>query len=426
MSGYVTETKKTDASKRVLFGNFGQEDLSALPVIPDRKTTYSFRSGSRAPSEGDSLIQDSNIWTPAASYTPFDNGHEFWTHSQKLEHYPREGFNFWKSGYHYRLVGPVIITGRYSSAASMLPVSTRMDANDVALFGSRAINATAPTRSNGSLSQFLAELQRDGIPALVGATLLRSRSSHSLSEEWLNLNFGWAPIISDIRKILTSVRNSSKLVQQMRRDSGRIVRRRFSFPAEQTETSESYDAPYADAIAGLTYLWYSSAGDGRKLITVTDRVNRKVWFSGAYTYYLDMGDSLVSKFARYEQLANQLLGTRLNASLLYELAPWSWLADWFTDLGTVINNASKLTEDGLVIHHGYLMSHTVTRRTVEAALRLGDERVPRTFTNLYSSEMKERVKATPYGFGVNMSGLTAWQWSILGALGMTRSPRVAF
>lgn len=427
MSGFTTESRNHDQTLTVKFGNFGSESLSGSGVIPDRESVYSFRSGSRGPSEGDTLIQDSSIWTPASTYTPFDNGHEFWTTKQKLEHFPREGFSFWKSGYHYRLVGPILIQGIQSTLAGNLPgVPTKMANNDVALYGTRAIQATAPTKPRGSLSQFLGELQRDGVPSLLGDSLFKSGKLRSSSDEWLNLQFGWKPFISDLDKILRSVKSSSKLVQQMRRDSGRIVRRRFSFPMTQTVTGTSYDAQYADLIMGIPYVYWTAPRDGSKPLTITDRTTTRVWFSGAYTYYLDLGDSYVSRFKRYEQLANQLLGTRLNAAVLYELAPWSWLVDWFTDLGVVMNNASRLTEDGLVIHHGYLMRHTVVRRTVEARALFGDEQRPRTFTNLYTSERKERVKATPYGFGVDMSSLTPWQWSILGALGMTKAPRIAF
>jgi hypothetical protein len=73
------------------------------------------------------------------------------------------------------------------------------------------------------------------------------------------------------------------------------------------------------------------------------------------------------------------------------------------------------------------MRHTVVTRTVRgnpATFYSYPDTVP--ISSLYRSERKERWKATPYGFGLNMAGFTDQQWAILAALGMTKSPRIAF
>jgi hypothetical protein len=44
-------------------------------------------------------------------------------------------------------------------------------------------------------------------------------------------------------------------------------------------------------------------------------------------------------------------------------------------------------------------------------------------TTIFRRETKERIRATPFGFGLNLSALDARQWSILVALGMTKGDR---
>jgi len=48
---------------------------------------------------------------------------------------------------------------------------------------------------------------------------------------------------------------------------------------------------------------------------------------------------------------------------------------------------------------------------------------PTTLQVFFSHEKKTRVRASPYGFGLSLDGLSDKQWSILGALGLTKAPR---
>jgi hypothetical protein len=150
-------------------------------------------------------------------------------------------------------------------------------------------------------------------------------------------------------------------------------------------------------------------------------------------YHLEPHEGLLGRLDAYEQNANRILGARPSIETLWNLAPWSWLSDWWLDIGTVISNARLLGEDGQVLRYGYLMKHSKVRSTYR--LNTGVE-MYYTFTggtkpaytgpitNIVTRETKERVKATPYGFGITLASLSAKQWAILGALGLTRAPSV--
>jgi len=126
---------------------------------------------------------------------------------------------------------------------------------------------------------------------------------------------------------------------------------------------------------------------------------------------------------RYEALANHVLGTRFTPSTFWELSPWTWLSDWFFDVGSFMSNISYLADDNLVMRYGYVMHEIrATRtRTVSDITLVPGVVAPTSFSTYHNIVVKMRKQATPYGFGINVSGLNPKQWSILGALGMTDS-----
>lgn len=428
MAGIFTDTE--DKSSTLLQYSTTGVNIPPSVVkirIPDLKETTSYRSG-RELSEEEEIRQNSSIYRPTRFLSsPEDTGHEFQSVHMKLIRlsHPHVVIN---NGYGTGLPisGPLVITTAPIRLTGILPMSN----NDQVLFGSRAISSTIPTRSDASLTNLIGELARDGIPSIIGSLFVRSKNIRSLGGEYLNVEFGWKPLVSDIMKLMKSVKNSSQTIQQLRRDSGRVVRRRFSFPETTDITSSSYEPSfYEEKFRGIP----SGASNVVSLlgpVLTTNRVSTRIWFSGAYTYYLDPGDNLLNKMVEYEALANKVLGTRLTPSVLWELAPWSWLVDWFSNVGTALSNASALSNDGLVIKYGYLMRHTVLRKEIYVSAKLGTlfkqgdtQQGPFHVTNSYLLSRKERWKASPYGFGLNLTSLSVRQWAILVALGLTNAPR---
>lgn len=295
--------------------------------------------------------------------------------------------------------------------------------------GAAFIGNTIPTRPVGALTAFLGEL-REGLPRLVGAALAKQRTVKSAGGEYLNVAFGWKPLAADIQKLCRSVMRGNALVRQLERDSGRNVRRRREGPWE----SESRDlgtfnmnvfipqfnvAPY-----DVTNQYLLAP---RQIpVSVFDNVRQRSWFAGAYTYHWHTGDNLLGKLDGYEKQANHLLGTRLTPDVIWQLTPWSWLFDWFANLGTVLRNAEAFTEDSLVLRYGYLMHEIhATRYLVSRPVPTNTwegHSAPILIT--YESVIKKRVRATPYGFGLDVRNFSPSKWAILGALGMTRSPGV--
>ncbi|DAD49969.1 TPA_asm: maturation protein, partial [ssRNA phage Zoerhiza.1_17] len=297
------------------------------------------------------------------------------------------------------------------NVASDWPILGSADWLSVLRNGATAIARVRPNKSEASLAQFIGEL-REELPS-VPLLALRDQASHfrSLGSEYLNVEFGWLPFISDLQKIVHALKNRNKILKQLVRDSDRTVRRRYNFPAvrDQVVTDLGLSLP-APALPFPTV--YPSTKYAKTLTEVTGRND---WFVGKFRYHIPGGQDLLSELQRFDSFANRLLGTRVTPATLWELTPWSWLLDWFGNFGDVISNFSNLHQDNQVMTYGYSMSTVYKEKTYSLS---GSPIGPLTQT--FGSKYQLRLKASPYGFGVDWPDFSAYQLSILAALGMSR------
>lgn len=290
--------------------------------------------------------------------------------------------------------------------------------------GSTAISRTIPTNPLSGIGQFAAELRELPRASKVAQwfgqaaelkNLKRMKKRQLLkrgSDDWLNFQFGWLPFAKDLKEFFETAKHANKHINQLVRDSGRGVRRRFNFPDEisttVTEMGNWYGAPSLDS--------YLVVGPGKLSKTVTTRKRR--WFSGSYTYYLPADLN-----GRNEAILHRLYGLRLDMDLLWKIAPWTWAADWVTNFGDVVRNVTAFSHDGLVMRYGYMME-TITVTTTYALNGLELHGTgPLNLTQTFVTTTKKRRKATPYGFGFDPGTFSARQWSIIAALGISKAPR---
>jgi hypothetical protein len=108
---------------------------------------------------------------------------------------------------------------------------------------------------------------------------------------------------------------------------------------------------------------------------------------------------------------------------LWQLTPWSWLVDWFVNARDVTRNLSAFYLDGLVMPHGYVMSDTRTVKefTLNLQFRDGLSWYPVTLFDRVEYRCRQRVQATPFGFGLSWTGFNPFRLSILAALGISRA-----
>lgn len=285
--------------------------------------------------------------------------------------------------------------------------------------GSEFVASALPTNPTASASVAIAEFYREGIPRMVGSTVLRDKTSffRSLGGEYLNLEFGWKPLVNDVRQAAKAIIDSDAILKQLVRDSGRDVhRRRYSQKMRWSEIAWDANVPAASGLPG----WIFASPNRHQQIHSYERRN---WFSGCFTYHYDPGH--MSEVERIVTQARLLYGIELTPETLWNLAPWSWLVDWVTNVGPVLHNLSAFQNDGLVMRYGYVMEENL--RDVRYINDRGDipfgTDLPPRVVERFRGIRKLRRKATPFGFGLDAAGFSTRQWAILAALGITRVPR---
>ncbi|DAD50330.1 maturation protein [ssRNA phage Esthiorhiza.2_9] len=341
----------------------------------------------------------------------------------------------WFNGTYYQYSGPICsVANIVGPTSSYWPAIPGDISSDMITMGSTAIARTIPTNPASGVGQFLGEL-REGLPGVPGKAAFEALRSGSkglerfreigtaVGQENLNWQFGVKPILSDVQNFAKATIDSDKIIRQLARDSGRLIRRRYEFPVERSRVLVETRKPAGAAPALFTGLW-NNPGNG--YLEVEKEVISRTWFSGAYTYHYAQGQTLWDRMRRAEQNANRLYGLRLNPALVWELAPWSWLVDWISNLGDIMTNISAFSRDGLVLVYGYVMremrisyTYTLMGTTLKGSETSGP--VQQRFTTV----VKKRLRASPYGFGLDpdWTGFSDRQLSILGSLGITRAPR---
>lgn len=297
--------------------------------------------------------------------------------------------------------------------------------------GATAVARCRPTNSAANVGVAIGELIREGVPKLAVETWKRRATRpkgipKGASEEYLAYQFGLAPLGQEIGTFAAQVLQADRLLAQYERDAGKVVRRRYEFPPIESEEVIDQDAGYPAYIGSPETGSLNPALSTSELnsVRILRTVSKRRWFSGAFTYFLPSWYDARNEMSRKALLAKEILGLDLDAEVLWNLTPWSWAIDWFTNAGDVISNANSVLEDGLIMRYGYMMEHTIVRdtytRTHPRAFRYG---LGMSSNVTFVTETKLRRRANPFGFGLTWEGLDSFQLSILAALGISRNKR---
>lgn len=439
MAGYFTSSRRTfKASDRETFtrnnGTVVKNTTTNKYPTSLRQVTTSYRTRGGGPKN---LLQVDPLFVYERNlfdFAPFrdqtwDTGHPFSTYKQDFSCTHPKVFLRGRAGTSVKYEGPLVPrTAPFVANPAVSPTF-----NNLIERGTKAVRSTTPTNPVANVLTTLAEVRREGItaPGAGYASWLKSRTSilKGAGSEYLNIAFGWLPLISELNNTLQAVLKTTSVIEQLRRDSGQIVRRQFDFPEEVFNDYEEVSTGNA-ITTGLNatdesrfYRLSGSTPLSQGVLSHSTRKVTKTWFSGAYTYYLHLGDELWDKARRYEQYANKLLGiTRLTPAVLWELTPWSWLTDWFVNFGDIVYNVSSFSGDGLVMRYGYVMQEVSESHFYTFSGMSFDSSSITSYSSTYTCVSKQRVKATPFGFGLNPETFSLRQWAILGALALSKSP----
>ena len=308
--------------------------------------------------------------------------------------------------------GPYVVDTSLGNSAYGFP-GVFTDAQ-LATIGTTAIARSIPTNPSSQLATALGEVAKDGIPHVIGSTAFKNQvhTAKKAGDEYLNYEFGWLPLVSDIRKFAHAVKHRHTIMKSYIKGSDKRIRRSYDYPRP---FNGFY--PLQSSFNSISYINTTSAlvGDTH----VTDTADWHQWFSGAFRYHIPLSVSNGDKMAYWNAEATKILGLELTPEVVWNLAPWSWAVDWFTNTGDIMHNISRLGKDGLVLEYGYMMDNSYSERSITFT--------PIPSLNASSSyykrrqETKKRIPATPYGFGFHFDGLSNTQKAVIAALGLSRA-----
>jgi hypothetical protein len=286
-------------------------------------------------------------------------------------------------------------------------------------YGATAIKLVDPTNPNANLGIAVSEAIREGVslPGVQGWKR-RANVAKAAGSEYLSAVFGWLPLVSDIKDTGESIKSANHILKGYRDNAGTNVHREFAFDdeisSEETVLTTNGSAVVAGGSVGVFGL-----GGARVTRRRTKTVSR--WFSGSFTYASPDGSSnRIGQALGVDSEIDKLFGLSLTPDILWELTPWSWAIDWFSNTGDVIHNATSFGIGGLVMRYGYIMEETSIVDTYsmdQAGLRGDSGPVPNSSV---SYTLKGRREANPFGFGLSWDGLSPSQMLITAALGITR------
>jgi len=226
--------------------------------------------------------------------------------------------------------------------------------------------------------------------------------------EYLGVQFGWLPLIDDLKKLLdfqNHVLKRNKELAQLY--SGKGLRRRLKFADDTTSSAVTGTIP------------------GQVAVTVTAtssvEVKRRMW--GTIHWYPTTPPLYHPDDHKWNNLTNRLVAGATPEGLakgLWDVLPWTWLIGWFTNLGkytlahswTVPANHSG----------GCLMREAIGTWTAgDATVNAGTGKV--YHYGQLTRSLKTRAVSSTVSVGVNMPYLDMFRLSILGALFVQRFAR---
>lgn len=341
-----------------------------------------------------------------ARYPLLDNGGEFWLRKSWWQHRPTpHATPGWAWGGRWYGAVPVHILsftheGLDIKNAELPPIGDKTDVQD---YGPTGWARAKPDQPYVDLGEDLAQMYQ------ITDVFHRVAEVKDLANYFLGIEFGWAPILDDLKRCLKFIDKVEGIVSALKRNNGLPVRRR----ARILQSIES-ERIYHSTGNGIEWNMKAASGlpaslFGHGFLDIQYRKTRNIWFSGEFITWIDDIDAPGTDV----RLTSRLLGLYPSPKLAWDLVPWSFLIDWVGNIGASIENATTTIVDRQVSTYAYVMGSTLREYTWTG------QDGPFSASSTHYFETKVREPADKYGLkpAVNLSDL---QEAILIALGLQR------
>jgi hypothetical protein len=290
-----------------------------------------------------------------------------------------------------------------------------------------------PSKPEFELARFVGEL-RD--VKRLGANPLSNNSI--FGGAFLNYEFGIIPTIRDIQTAAEAVVKSDGILRDFAKHATEIVHRSrtLTLDTDFYEGSTTLIGGHQTVVVNGVQIKadcagkYSSGGVGLKVRTTLDR-KRVLRAFADFEFYIGDPSGFLGRIDSYLDKAQKLLGSGASASTIWELTPWTWMSDWFFDIGGLLSYQQDVADNGLVARRsGFLIEdtyHSLGHFSSSDWHSWYPEMCIITSTQPAVSITKKqwRWPGSPYSMSVNWD-LDNFQWAIIEALGLSRARKLPF
>jgi hypothetical protein len=232
---------------------------------------------------------------------------------------------------------------------------------------------------------------------------------------YLALKFGWEPLLKDLIKLYTVQQDVEKKLQWLLRHNGKPVRTRVML--SDTQSSPTVTSGTLSGVApGLPDAFYIASRNWEK----TFQTKETFWASATWKFFLPEN---VGGVNWQPAIKRGLLGLSPNPAVIYKAIPWSWLIDWFFNVGNVIDNLNSGVADKLACENFFVMRRVEESTLIKGTttfLGVNGAAIPVITESTLTRTHKMRFRGDAFGFGTNPATLNSGQLAILGALGASR------
>jgi hypothetical protein len=285
---------------------------------------------------------------------------------------------------------------------------------DLRAIGEKIMLSVVPTSHAFDAVTALGEPITDGaIFGLPGRNLLIEGNPGG---EYLNWVFGVQPTTADVQNFNTALNTYDSVIKQYLRDADKLIRRRTrKFRMQEDVTTETVNNVPVTVGGRPLSSFLAQTGP----CTIKTSITRDVWYAGAFKYHIPTS---LSDFEKNLFEWQRAYGIIPDPADIWNLLPFTWLSDWFTNGGNSIRHLFLQSTEGATQVYGYVMCTSQVEKTYTwtGQLRVEDVFVPCSITAVVVKTIKQRVRVTPFGVHFTGVDLTPRQLAILAALGVAK------
>jgi hypothetical protein len=299
--------------------------------------------------------------------------------------------------------------GGMHTGVSEAPGCSQADGSSRAAEAYRKMKPTAPLFSGLSAIYELKDLPRMLQQRLSGNGL------KDIGSYFLALKFGWENLFQDIKNLVHTQQRVQDRLNWLLRHNGQPVRRNIVLADSCDVTAESAGWTLSALNPQLVTQYFA---DTPRYHTVW-QAGERWWASASFRYWLPTGPDDVVLSNRVKAA---LYGAYPSPKQIWNVIPWTWLIDWFSNAGDVISNLEAGVANRCAASHFYMMRYNYGRNTTTVTGQMWGkgQKKPISSTTVLENFTKSRVQGDPFGFNTAENTLSGMQLAILGALGLSR------